>query len=31
MTLVLRESLGGNCRTAMVATINGDQEQARPL
>lgn len=27
MTLVLRDSLGGNCRTVMVATISGDAAQ----
>lgn len=27
MTLVLRDSLGGNCKTAMVATISGDAAQ----
>lgn len=29
MTLVLRDSLGGNCRTVMIATVNNEQEQAR--
>lgn len=29
MTMVLRDSLGGNCRTVMVATISTEQEQAR--
>lgn len=27
MTMVLRDSLGGNCRTVMVATVNLSQEQ----
>ena len=27
MTLVLRDSLGGNCRTVMVATISPSAEQ----
>ena len=27
MTMVLRDSLGGNCRTVMVATINSEQAQ----
>jgi kinesin family protein 6/9 len=27
MTLVLRDSLGGNCKTVMVATISGDAGQ----
>lgn len=27
MTMVLKDSLGGNCRTVMVATISPDQEQ----
>jgi len=27
MTMVLRDSLGGNCRTVMVATVNAEQEQ----
>jgi kinesin family protein 6/9 len=26
MTLVLRDSLGGNCRTVMVATVSGEAE-----
>lgn len=26
MTLVLRDSLGGNCRTVMVATISGEAQ-----
>lgn len=25
MTLVLRDSLGGNCKTKMVATISGEE------
>lgn len=29
MTMVLRDSLGGNCRTVMVATISPEQEQVR--
>ena len=27
MTQVLRDSLGGNCCTAMIATVNAQQEQ----
>ena len=27
MTSVLRDSLGGNCKTAMVATISAEKEQ----
>jgi hypothetical protein len=27
MTLVLRDSLGGNCKTVMVATISGEAAQ----
>jgi len=27
MTMVLKDSLGGNCRTVMVANINPDQSQ----
>ena len=27
MTMVLRDSLGGNCRTVMVATINPSADQ----
>lgn len=27
MTTVLRDSLGGNCRTVMVATITGQNDQ----
>jgi hypothetical protein len=30
MTMALRDSLGGNCRTVMVATVHAEQEQARP-
>jgi hypothetical protein len=26
MTLVLRDSLGGNCRTVMVATVSGEAQ-----
>jgi hypothetical protein len=26
MTLVLRDSLGGNCRTVMVATVTGEAQ-----
>jgi kinesin family protein 6/9 len=27
MTQVLKDSLGGNCCTSMIATVNGQQEQ----
>ena len=27
MTTVLRDSLGGNCKTAMIATLNAEAEQ----
>jgi kinesin family protein 6/9 len=27
MTLVLRDSLGGNCKTVMVATMSGEASQ----
>ena len=28
MTSVLRDSLGGNCKTSMIATMNPDRKQA---
>lgn len=27
MTMALKDSLGGNCRTTMIATVSGDKEQ----